>query len=223
MKSQGEPVCDDVTAQGVVCHLKAADVCVADIDPECLDLAGRAADRLGQARTIRLCRASADRLPLADSAVDLAWCAQSLGSLPKTIVSLRAIGRVVRPGVIAVIENDSLHDLLLPWPVELELEIYAAEWNAHAVQTEAPTRYYIGRWLCTLFQELGLSRLAVPVWATTRQPPLTADERHFLAVTLNGMRRRTEPYLSASARPQLTRLAASPTYNRLSVPAAGRK
>lgn len=60
MKSQGEAVCDDVTAEGVVCQLKATDVCVADIDPECLDLAGWAADRLGQARTIRLCRASMD-------------------------------------------------------------------------------------------------------------------------------------------------------------------
>lgn len=274
MQSQGEPVCDDVSAEGVVCQLKAEDACVADtdhddpssylsmlaayhralagplqemidqlplkpggrvidvacgdgvysawlagrvghqglvvaedIDPKCLDLAGRAADRSGHARTIRLCRTSADRLPLPDGAVDLAWCAQSLYSLPKTIDSLREIVRVVRPGgVIAVLENDSLHDLLLPWPVELELEIHAAEWKAYAAETDAPSRYYIGRWLCTLFQQLGLSRPTVRVWATTRQPPLTADERHFLGTTLNGMRRRTEPYLSASARAQLARL-----------------
>jgi ubiquinone/menaquinone biosynthesis C-methylase UbiE len=185
----------------------AGQVIAADINPACLELAAEAAARAGCADSIRTCRTGAESLPFPDGQFDLAWCAQSLYSLPKTLDSLREIFRVVRPGgVVAVLENDSLHDLLLPWPVELELEIHAAEWKAYEAQTQAPSRYYIGRWLSTLFQQLGLARPTVRVWATTRQPPLTADERAYLSALLHGLRRRVAPHLASRWLAELDRL-----------------
>ena len=72
--------------------------------------------------------ASFDRLPFPDGTFDFVWCAQSLYTLPDPIVALRHMARVLRPGgIVAVLENDTLHQVFLPWPVHLELHLRAAE------------------------------------------------------------------------------------------------
>lgn len=181
-----------------------------DIAPECLELTRQAV--AGQTN-VGLVRADAARLPLADGSFDLAWCAQSLYSLPRTLESLKELVRVVangnrmetRPRAVAVLENDSLHDLLLPWPVELELAVRQAEWRSH-VEQETPCRYYLGRWLSGVFQELGLRNTTVRVWATTWQAPLSADQRFFLEDHLAGLRRRVARRLNRERRDELVRL-----------------
>jgi ubiquinone/menaquinone biosynthesis C-methylase UbiE len=56
-----------------------------------------------------------EALPFDDDTFDLVWCAQSLYSLPEPVEALRQMRRVVRPGgVVAVLENDTLHQVILP-------------------------------------------------------------------------------------------------------------
>ncbi|QJW98384.1 class I SAM-dependent methyltransferase [Frigoriglobus tundricola] len=65
-------------------------------------------------------KADAYELPFEAATFDLVWCAQSLISLaPERAV--REMFRVVKPdGVVAILEVDEFHRVLLPWPTELE-------------------------------------------------------------------------------------------------------
>lgn len=65
-------------------------------------------------------KADAYRLPFGDDTFDLVWCAQSLISLDPDR-AVREMFRVVKSdGVVAILEVDEFHRVLLPWPVELE-------------------------------------------------------------------------------------------------------
>lgn len=179
-------------------------VAAVDIAPECLDLARGRKFLCASSASVCLVRADAAGLPFDDGSFDLAWCAQSLYSLPDLAAALREMVRVVRPGgVVAVLENDTLHDMLLPWPVDLELEIRAAELKAFTAESETPQKFYVGRWLSTLFENLGLVEPHVRVWATTRQAPLRLDERFFLQSHLQQLAARAGPHLRPESRERL--------------------
>ncbi len=106
----------------------AARVVGIDLSPAYLDLARRgAADSLPAGR-ISFERADVMALPFEDGSFDLTWLAQSLFSLPEPLGVLREMIRVTRPGGhVAILENDTLHHLLLPWPAELELAVRRAQ------------------------------------------------------------------------------------------------
>src|SRR5437762_4586910 len=121
-------------------------------------------------RGIALKRADARKLPFADGSFDFVWCAQSLYSLPDLMRCLAEMVRVLRPGGwLAVLEDDTLHHILLPWPVDVELEVRAAELAAFESETAAPARYYIGRWALRLLRRVGLKRVQEQALAATRQ------------------------------------------------------
>lgn len=126
-------------------------------------------------------RADATALPFDDDSFDLAWCAQSLISLPDPVAALRELGRVVRPGgTVAILEEDSFHQLLLPWPIELELVIQ------EAIRRIAPRTYgkagklYVGRRLGKLLRAAGLKSDRKTTYAWDRQGPLRDDDRRYL-------------------------------------------
>lgn len=147
-------------------------------------------------RRVNLVAAAAEAMPFADDTFDLVWCAQSLYSLPDPVESVRLMRRVVRPGgAVAVLENDSLHHVLLPWPVEIELAVRAAELAALVEESDRPRKFYIGRELCEVFRKAGLTDCRKQTWATTRQAPLSPDERAFLTGYLDDLYDRTRPHL----------------------------
>ena len=87
--------------------------------------------RTGAGPRLGFAASAIERLPFADDVFDLVWCAQSLYSLPEPVEAVRLMRRVVKPGgVVAVLENDSLHHLLLPWPIEVELAEAYVEWES---------------------------------------------------------------------------------------------
>jgi len=156
---------------------------------------------------IDLGQADVQRLPFPDNSFDAAWCAQSLYSLPSAAAALGEAVRVVRPGgVVALLENDTLHHLLLPWPVELELEVRLAELEAFRAQTSQPRKFYVGRRLSPLLREAGLEHIAEKAWASVHQPPLTDDERLFLSLYLVALRDRVAQHLRQAMLERLDRL-----------------
>lgn len=167
-----------------------------------LDLARRRAVRAPRLR-VSFELADATALPCEDNSFDLSWCAQSLYSLPDPLAVMRELVRVTRPGGhIALLENDTLHQILLPWPVELELAVRQAQFDAlranHAAQ--GLDRFYIGRNLCGLFEQCGVESCSVRTFAVERCAPLTTDEELFLSLYFAGLREHAWPYLAAEAR-----------------------
>lgn len=196
--------CGDAAYSGWFRELgRAAAVVAVDISRSWLEEAARNGNGC-----LALCQTSAEQLPFGDNQFELVWCAQSLYSLPDFAAALREMVRVTRRGgSVAILENDSLHQVVLPWPVELELAIRAAEHDALVRESDCPEKFYIGRQITRTLTEAGLVAVSKAAWATNRQAPLTQDERTFLVEYLRSLRQRVEPYLARRARKALWELS----------------
>jgi SAM-dependent methyltransferase len=180
-------------------------VVAVDSSPAYLELAARAVAASPFGGRVELQRGDAYGLPFADGSFDLAWCAQSMFSLPDPAGALRELRRVTRPGgAVAVFENDLIHQMVLPWPPELELAIRAAQLAAIAADAEAPSA--VGRDLCALFAEAGLQECRVTPYSTVRQAPLEPDEQRYLQWHLADLREQAGPHLAATDRELLDAL-----------------
>lgn len=178
-----------------------------DVNPAYIAEARQQPGRRTGRATMDFVVASFDRMPFPDGAFDFAWCAQSLYSLPEPVVALRHLARVVRPGgIVAVLENDTMHQVLLPWPVGLELPVRAAELRALSEETHNPGKYYVGRTLPGVIAAAGLEPLSVATRAIDRQAPLGEPEQAVLQSYLDELSKRVAPYLDASRLQELHRL-----------------
>ncbi|HWE37350.1 MAG TPA: methyltransferase domain-containing protein [Isosphaeraceae bacterium] len=201
--------CGDGTYVGWLAGRVGPDGLVVGVDaaPSYLDLAREAPrpddvlDRLG------FVAATLERLPFEGGTFDLAWCAQSLFSLPEPVGAVQALARVVRPGgVVAVLEDDTLHQVLLPWPVELELAVRQAELLGFAEESKRPRKFYVGRRLRGVFEAAGLVDCRRRTWAADRQAPLGPAERAYFASYLTDLRDRAAPHLEPATLEALDRL-----------------
>jgi SAM-dependent methyltransferase len=153
-------------------------------------------------------RGDVSRLPFPDGEFDLVWCAQSLQSLPNPAAAMEEMARVARPGgVVAVFENDTLHQFILPWPPETELGFRAAEMAALSRENRGRAgKFYVGRFLRRLFDEAGLRADRLRAVSTSRQAPLARDERRFFVEYLRNLRGRIEPRLKGRLKKECKRL-----------------
>ncbi len=152
--------------------------------------------RVGPGRA-HFVQGSIDRLPCATRSFDVAFCAHSLYSLPEPVEALRALNRQVKKtGVVAVLENDTLHQLILPWPVELELAVRVAEFEAIVERSAHPRKHYVARQLPMLFTMAGLERPWIRSFAHDRIAPLPPDERLLISGYLRDLGQRVRHRLS---------------------------
>lgn len=120
-------------------------------------------------------------LPLAANSIDFVWCAQSLISLTQPVLALREIHRVLRPGGrLALLENDNVHQVLLPWPAELELHLLQALHQAGLQRFGAVDHLCPGRHLGTFLRAAGFAAHRKRTYALDRQWPLTARDKNYL-------------------------------------------
>ena len=184
-------------------------VVAVDLLPDYLELArGVVRDRAGDAASrVDTIAADVRRLPLAEGTFDLAWCAQSLRSLPDPLGAIRAMARQVRPGgIVALLEEDALHHLLLPWPEDLELAVRRAELESLAESLTHPQDYYAGRRLSQLLHAAGLVEIQVTTTAIDRHAPLNAAERRYLDLELGELQDRVADRLDPDTHAVLDRL-----------------
>jgi ubiquinone/menaquinone biosynthesis C-methylase UbiE len=180
----------------------------ADLDPAYLALARREAASYSGPAAIGFVQAPFDALPFAACSFDFVWCAQSLHSLRDPVTVLEHLGRVLRPGgVAAVLENDTLHQVFLPWPVSLEIPLRAAELRALQTESSNPSKYYVGRRLPAVFAAAGLEPSRMTTIAIDRQAPFRDAEREVLQGYLDAVVERVTPYLAAPLLAQLRELA----------------
>jgi ubiquinone/menaquinone biosynthesis C-methylase UbiE len=183
-------------------------VLAADISAEFLAMAQKEVGPTQAAGVIQFVQADLDQFPMSGHGLDLAWCAQSLYSLPDPVEAVRRMARVVRPGgYVAVFENDEFHHVQFPWPVEIELALKKAELESFVATASRPRKYYVGRELLRVFREAGLERRRVNAIAFTRQAPLDEPSRAFFAEYLDDLRQRVRPHLESSVYAVFDRLA----------------
>ncbi len=103
-------------------------------------------------------------------------------------------------GYVAVLENDAIHQLILPWPERLELAVREAELVHHAQSARQPEKRYIGRRLAATLREAGLVEIYRKTYVTERVAPLSADEQHFLTQHLARLREIASPHLTRADR-----------------------
>lgn len=159
---------------------------------------GKANGRHDASRIVPLA-SDAMQMPFADDSFDAVWCAQSLYSLRDPSAALVEMRRVARPGgTVAVLENDTLHEVLLPWPVELELTVRRAEWAALQSQGAKLGKYYIGRCLARNFQSAGFKSWSLKTYAISRVGAAEPDVQTFLEGYLADLRQRIASRLTKS-------------------------
>jgi SAM-dependent methyltransferase len=179
------------------------EVVAVDLSPAYLGLARQNAVAARQIERIRFEQADAGALSFADHMFDVTWCAQSFYSLPDPLAALREMARVTRSdGCVAVLENDTLHHLLLPWPAELELAVRQAQLQALAERNAAQgaDKFYIGRNLCGIFRQVGIEPCEIRTIPVERSAPLSEDEKTFLQFHFADLRECVWPYLDTPTR-----------------------
>ena len=141
--------------------------------------------------------ADALKLPFEDESFDAVWCAQSLYSLPDPSAVLAEMRRVTRPGgTAAVLENDTLHEIILPWPPDLELALRQAELASFRLETDRPNKFYLARNLPEAFRAAGFAGCELKTFGFSRTGPLEAAARTYLRCYLLRLRQRAAAHLS---------------------------
>ena len=131
--SPGGAVLDAPCGGGFYAHRLAARVGPAggrvtavDLDPAYLaETHARLADV--PAGWWQVARGNVYALPFPADSFDVVWCAQSLISITDPVRALAEFRRVLKPGgLVAVLEGDEFHHVLVPWPVEVEVGLAGA-------------------------------------------------------------------------------------------------
>jgi ubiquinone/menaquinone biosynthesis C-methylase UbiE len=162
-------------------HLRSGTLVAADLSPHYLARAEEIVKPRTKRVAVEFARSDAYDLPFDADSFDLVWCAQSMITLDDPVRALRETARMVKPGgVVAVLETDEYHHILLPWPIGLELALQ------NAVREESQRRYGSGgkfaqsRKLRGEFREAGLTPTRKVTVAADREAPFGPREREFL-------------------------------------------
>ncbi len=182
----------------------------ADTNRAYLELARRRLASRPMNCRMEFCEASIHDLPFPPGSFDLIWCAQSLYSLPDPDNALKAMRRAVRPGgIVAILENDTLHQILLPWPGPLEIALRAAEYTALSRDCREPEKYYLGRRLPAVLGEAGFIPVAFYTQCIDRCGPLNPPLERFVTSYLQRLAIRVKPSLDEQRLQELERLISS--------------
>ena len=103
-------------------------------------------------------------------------------------------------------EEDTLHNVILPWPIEVELSVRVAELQALTDTSDKPRKFYVGRQLRRVFRKAGLERIEMCTFASDRVAPLGPNERTFFTEYLKSLSERIAMYLDGPIRAEFDRL-----------------
>lgn len=175
--------------------LTAVDACDAYLD-QVRELLGRT-PTVGEVRVVR---ADAYHLPDADATSDLVWCAQSLISLDPDR-AVREFRRVTKPdGLLAVLEVDEYHHVLLSWPAELEARLPLAVQAASVRRYGDAVKLAPARCLRRVLRREGFASVRRDTYTIERTAPFDSTTREFLANHFEHLRSLARPQLPADLR-----------------------
>ncbi len=150
----------------------------------------------GAVGNIRFVNADVCDLPFDDGSVDVVWSAHSMHSYPDIRKALREFRRVARPGgLLAVLESDNIHSVMLSSPPDLELAIRQAE-HREIGDEDSYIGTYFPRFAMQLFAEAGFTGFRREQCLITRFGPAAEALSKFVELYLKDLLERTEKLLS---------------------------
>ena len=176
-----------------------------DVSDECLERTRTELE--GVDAPAEIIEADAYALPFPDDTFDVVWCAQSLISLdPEKAV--REMHRVVKPsGLVAILEVDEFHHVLLPWPAEVEAELPAAVHAACVRKYGDGVKLSPTRRLRRILKQCGFRSVRRDTFPAERASPFDPSTIEFLTHHLHYLRSLAYPHLPAALRPAFDRTA----------------
>jgi ubiquinone/menaquinone biosynthesis C-methylase UbiE len=144
------------------------------------------------------------RLPFDDCSFDVVWCAQSFISLDDPLRALRELVRVTSAnGHVAVLENDEFHQMLLPWPLDLEVGLARAIRRANRSRYGDASKTAVARKIPAMFAEAQLVLVKMTTFSGDRWAPFDHAVERFLHCWFDTLVDRTEKHLLQSERAAL--------------------
>ena len=132
--------------------------------------------------------------------------AQSLISLSDVTAAILEMKRVLRPGgLLAVLENDIFHHVLLPWPVELELPVQKAIQKVSRNRFGSSSKLSPVRRLPHLFDQAGFLDRCKRTFAADRTAAWSSSVRRFLEFHVIDIRRLVAGHLTTRSKNALHR------------------
>lgn len=164
--------------------------------------------------TVQFIQGSVTELPLGDQTVDVLFSAHSMQSYPDIPRTLREFQRVLRPGgLLAVLETDNIHSIMLSWPPDLELAVRAAE-HQEIGDEDSYIGTYFPRFAPRLLGEAQFKDFRREYVFIHRQRPADEWLERYVTLYLKYLLHETESRLTTAQRSRMAELidAASPHY-----------
>jgi ubiquinone/menaquinone biosynthesis C-methylase UbiE len=185
-----------------------------DASPAFLDAAqSRLQLELADGR-VRLVQGDVNDLPFEDGGVDCVFSVHSMQSYPSIPTVLAEFRRTLRPGgLLAILETDSIHSIMLSWPPPVELAVRQAE-NREIGDEDSYVGTYFPRFASRLLHEGGFGALERRYVFIHRQLPCGPDLEQYVRLYLQDLLKRFGKGLSEGVRNRLAELAEpdSPRY-----------
>jgi ubiquinone/menaquinone biosynthesis C-methylase UbiE len=156
---------------------------------------------------VRLVDGDVNKLPFDMASIDAIWSAHSMQSYEAIPQVLEEFRRVLRPGgLLAILETDNIHSIMLSWPPDLELAARQAEhWEIGAEDSYIGT--YFPRFAQRLLRDAGYEELSREFVFIRRQQPCSAALERYVQLYLDNLRRHHGERLSEEGRSRLLELA----------------
>jgi len=148
---------------------------------------------------VQRCLSDLDHLGLAPGCFDAVWFCRSMHSAPDPLARLAALLPMLRPGgQLIVIENDTAHHPILPFPADFEQRLRQARLHYERTRCDSAAceRYraatHLSRWLV----HLGLSGVSAHTYVSEDLAPLSPEVEAYWQKYLAWDANHLEPYLS---------------------------
>jgi ubiquinone/menaquinone biosynthesis C-methylase UbiE len=165
------------------------------------------------AENIKFLKGDVRRLPFEDASIDVIWSAHSMHSYPEIQQCLCEFRRVLRPGgVLAVLESDNVHSVMLSWAPDLELAVRQAE-HREIGDEDSYIGTYFPRFAARLLKDGGFEEFAPQYFLLHRFGPAGESLTEFIKLYLENLLERTAEDLNERMKSRLA-LLADPTSDK---------
>jgi ubiquinone/menaquinone biosynthesis C-methylase UbiE len=149
-----------------------------DTSPAFLAAAGKRLVRHISTGGVRLVDGDVNKFPFQESSVDAIWSGHSMQSYEAIPHVLSEFRRVLRPGgLLAILETDNIHSIMLSWPPDLELAVRQAE-HREIGSEDSYIGTYFPRFATRLVHEAGFEDFRREYVFIYRQKPCEALTRY---------------------------------------------
>ena len=161
----------------------------------------------GNVGNIRFVKGDVNKLPFDDGSLNVVWSAHSMHSYPDLERAIEEFRRVLRPnGLLAILESDNIHSVMLSWPPDLELAVRQAE-HREIGDEDSYIGTYFPRFAMRLVEEAGFTNFERAQFMISRFGPASETLSKFVELYLKDITERTGKHLTREMYGRLERLA----------------